>query len=98
MSTICGSGVDGIVWVEGRANNWRKQRNGCISAPHNQKGENFMKKKLLLSMVAVSTLLMVPAIGFTQDKDAEVRTMTGCLSKAEVARAYTAPPETSAPL
>jgi hypothetical protein len=39
-------------------------------------------------MVAVSTLLMVPAIGFTQDKDAEVRTLTGCLSKAEGAHEY----------
>jgi Protein of unknown function (DUF5818) len=47
-----------------------------------------MKSKLLLSMVAVSTLLMVPAIASTQDKDADVRTLTGCLSKAEGAHEY----------
>ena len=47
-----------------------------------------MKNKLLLSMVAVSTLLMVPAIGYAQDKGAEVRTLTGCLSKAEGAHEY----------
>jgi hypothetical protein len=47
-----------------------------------------MKNKLLLSMVAVSTLLMVPAIGFAGDKSAEVRTLTGCLSKAEGAHEY----------
>jgi hypothetical protein len=88
MSTICGPGVDGKVLVQGRANNSRKQRNGFISAPQNQKGENFMKNKLLLSMVAVSTLLLVPAIGFTEDKDAEVRTLTGCLSRAEGAHEY----------
>ena len=50
--------------------------------------ENFMKNKLLLSIVTVSTLLMVPAIGFAQDKDAETRTLTGCLSKAEGAHEY----------
>ena len=47
-----------------------------------------MKSKLLLSMVAVSTLLMVPAIASTQDKSADVRTLTGCLSKAEGAHEY----------
>src|SRR5216684_2172623 len=47
-----------------------------------------MKNKLVLSMVAVSTLLIVPAIGFTQDKGAEVRTLTGCLTKAEGAHEY----------
>jgi hypothetical protein len=52
------------------------------------KGENIMKSKLLLSMVTVSTLLMVPAIASTQDKSADVRTMTGCLSKAEGAHEY----------
>jgi hypothetical protein len=52
------------------------------------KGENFMKNKLLLSMVAVSTLLMVPAGGFAQDKSADVRTLTGCLTKAEGAHEY----------
>jgi hypothetical protein len=47
-----------------------------------------MKNKLLLSMVAVSTLLMVPAIGFAQDKRAEVRTLTGCLSHGDGASEY----------
>jgi len=47
-----------------------------------------MKNKCLLSVVAVSTLLMVPAIGYAQDKGAEVRTLTGCLSKAEGAHEY----------
>jgi hypothetical protein len=53
-----------------------------------KKEKNFMKNKLLLSMAAVSTLLLAPAIGFTEDKDAEVRTLTGCLSKAEGAHEY----------
>src|SRR6266403_2115750 len=53
-----------------------------------QKGENFMKNKLLLSMVAASTLLMAPAIASSGDKSAEVRTLTGCLSKAEGAHKY----------
>jgi hypothetical protein len=47
-----------------------------------------MKTKLLLSMVAVSTLLLVPAIGFAQDKGAEVRTLTGCLTKGDSAHEY----------
>jgi hypothetical protein len=47
-----------------------------------------MKNKMLLSMVAVSTLLLVPAIGFAQDKGAEVRTLTGCLSKGDSAHEY----------
>jgi Protein of unknown function (DUF5818) len=47
-----------------------------------------MKIKLLLSMVAGSTLLLVPTIGFAQDKGAEVRTLTGCLTKAEGAHEY----------
>jgi len=47
-----------------------------------------MKNKLLLSIVAVSTLLMLPAIAFAQDKGDEVRTLTGCLSKAEGAHEY----------
>lgn len=47
-----------------------------------------MKSKFLLCMVAVSTLLMVPAIGSAQDKSADVRTLTGCLSKAEGAHEY----------
>ena len=42
-----------------------------------------MKNKWLLSVLAVSTLLLVPAFGYAQDKGAEVRTLTGCLSKAE---------------
>ena len=48
-----------------------------------------MKNKLLLSMFAVSTLLLVPAIGSSsEDKDTEVRTLTGCLTKAEGAHEY----------
>jgi hypothetical protein len=47
-----------------------------------------MKNKMLLSMVAVSTLLMVPATASSEDKGAEVRTLTGCLSKAEGAHEY----------
>jgi hypothetical protein len=88
MSSICGSGVDEMVYVQERGNNPRKQRSGSVSAPQNQKGENLMKNKLLVSMVAVSTLLMVPAIGFAGDKSAEVCTLTGCLSKAEGAHEY----------
>ena len=47
-----------------------------------------MKNKLLLSMVAASALLMVPAIASSGDKSAEVRTLTGCLSKAEGTHEY----------
>ena len=47
-----------------------------------------MKYKLLLSMFAVSTLLLVPAIGSSEDKDAEVRTLTGCLSRGDSAHEY----------
>jgi hypothetical protein len=48
-----------------------------------------MKNKVLLSMFAVSTLLLVPAIGSSsEDKDTEVRTLTGCLTKAEGAHEY----------
>jgi hypothetical protein len=47
-----------------------------------------MKIKLVLSMVAVSTLLMVPVIGSGQDKGAEVRTLTGCLSRGDSAHEY----------
>jgi hypothetical protein len=55
----------------------------------NQRGGELMKYKLLLSMFAASTLLLVPAIGSSsEDKDAEVRTLTGCLSKAEGAHEY----------
>ncbi len=47
-----------------------------------------MKIKLLVSMIAVSTLLLVPALAFANDKDDEVRTLTGCLTKAEGAHEY----------
>jgi hypothetical protein len=47
-----------------------------------------MKIKSLLSMLAVSTLLLVPAIAFGNDKGDEVRTLTGCLTKAEGAHEY----------
>jgi hypothetical protein len=47
-----------------------------------------MKNKLLLSMVAASALLMVPAIASSGDESAEVRTLTGCLSKAEGTHEY----------
>jgi len=42
-----------------------------------------MKNKLVLSLVAASALLMIPAIASSGDKSAEVRTLIGCLSKAE---------------
>jgi hypothetical protein len=64
------------------------RRGVCLSTLRNQKGEKFMKIKSLLSMVAVSTLLLVPAIAFANDKDDEVRTLTGCLSKAEGSHEY----------
>ena len=47
-----------------------------------------MKSKLLLSVVALSSLLMIPAGGFGKDKSAEVRTLTGCLSKGDSAHEY----------
>lgn len=47
-----------------------------------------MKNKLLLSIVAASALLLVPAIGSTEDKGAEVRTLTGCLSRGDGAHEY----------
>ena len=47
-----------------------------------------MKMKLLLSVVAVSTLLLVPALAFANDKDDEVRTLTGCLSRGDSAHEY----------
>jgi hypothetical protein len=48
-----------------------------------------MKNKVLLSMFAVSALLLVPAIGSSsEDKDSEVRTLTGCLTKAEGSHEY----------
>jgi hypothetical protein len=47
-----------------------------------------MRNKLFLSMVAVSTLLVVPAIGSSSEDKDEVRTLTGCLTKAEGAHEY----------
>jgi TATA-box binding protein (TBP) (component of TFIID and TFIIIB) len=47
-----------------------------------------MKNKLFLSMVVVSTLLLVPAIGSSSDDKDDVRTLTGCLTKAEGAHEY----------
>ena len=47
-----------------------------------------MKIRLLLSMVTLSTALLVPAIGFAQDKSADVRTLTGCLSRGDGAHEY----------
>jgi len=48
-----------------------------------------MKNKVLLSMFAVSTLLLVPVIGSSsEDKDSEVRTLIGCLTKAEGSHEY----------
>jgi len=39
-------------------------------------------------MVTLSTALLVPAIGFAQDKSADVRTLTGCLSRGDGAHEY----------
>jgi len=47
-----------------------------------------MKNKLLLSMVAASALLMIPAVASSGDKSAEVRTLTGCLSRGDSAHEY----------
>jgi hypothetical protein len=47
-----------------------------------------MKNRLLLSVVAVSTLLIVPAIASSEDKGTEVRTLTGCLTRAEGSHEY----------
>jgi hypothetical protein len=47
-----------------------------------------MKNKLLLRIFAASTLLLVPTIGSSEDKDSEVRTLTGCLTKAEGSHEY----------
>ena len=55
-----------------------------------------MKNKLLLSMVAASALLMVPAIASSGDKSDEVRSLTCCLSKAEGAHEYTLTTENGA--
>jgi len=47
-----------------------------------------MKTKLRLSIVAFSSLLLIPAIGIAKDKSAEVRTLTGCLSRGDSAHEY----------
>jgi ABC-type sugar transport system substrate-binding protein len=47
-----------------------------------------MRNRLLLSVVAASALLMVPAIASAEDKGAEVRTLTGCLSRGDGAHEY----------
>jgi len=47
-----------------------------------------MKNKMLLSMVAASALLMLSAIASSGDKSAEVRTLTGCLSRGDGAHEY----------
>lgn len=47
-----------------------------------------MKNKLRLSIVAFSSLLLIPMIGFAQDKSADVRTLTGCLSRGDSAHEY----------
>jgi hypothetical protein len=39
-------------------------------------------------MIALSALLMISASGFAKDTSADVRTLTGCLSKAEGAHEY----------
>jgi hypothetical protein len=47
-----------------------------------------MKSKLLLSVTALFAMFLVPAAGFAQDKSADYRTLTGCLSKAEGDQEY----------
>jgi hypothetical protein len=47
-----------------------------------------MKSKLRLGIVAFSGLLLIPTIGFANDKSAEVRTLTGCLSRGDGAHEY----------
>ena len=47
-----------------------------------------MKSKLKLSIVAFSGLLLIPTIGLANDKSAEVRTLTGCLSRGDSAHEY----------
>lgn len=42
-----------------------------------------MMSKLLLGVAALFAMFVVPAPGFAQDKSADYRTLTGCLSKAE---------------
>ena len=51
-----------------------------------------MKARLTLALVALCGLSFLPAIGASQnetkDKDASLRTLTGCLSKGEKAGEY----------
>ena len=47
-----------------------------------------MKSKLKISILAFSSLLLIPTLGFAKDKSAEVRTLTGCLSRGDSAHEY----------
>jgi hypothetical protein len=47
-----------------------------------------MKSKLKLSIIAFSGLLLISTAGFAKDKSAEVRTLTGCLSRGDSAHEY----------
>jgi hypothetical protein len=72
--------VIATVGTRGDEANLRIQGERMSFCSSESKGENLMKNKLLLSMVAASALLIVPAIGSSGDKSAEVRTLTGfCL-------------------
>jgi hypothetical protein len=57
---------------------------------HTQEG--LMKARLTLELITLCGLSLLPAIGATQnetkDKDASLRTLTGCLSKGESAGEY----------
>jgi dihydroxyacid dehydratase/phosphogluconate dehydratase len=54
--------------------------------------EGLMKARLTLELITLCGLSLLPAIGATQnetkDKDASLRTLTGCLSKGESAGEY----------
>jgi hypothetical protein len=56
------------------------------------KTEELMKARLTLELITLCGLSLLPAIGATQnetkDKDASLRTLTGCLSKGESAGEY----------
>src|ERR1700676_3921607 len=65
-----------------------KARGADADPPLRIKGENFMNCKLLLSIATLSTLLVFPSGSFAQDKSADVRTLTGCLSKGDSAHEY----------
>jgi Protein of unknown function (DUF5818) len=84
------SGISFVVWGQDRRNqSLKKGEWNDFSLLKSKRGGEFMKYKLLLSMFAVSTLLLVPAIGSSsEDKDTEVRTLTGCLTKAEGSHEY----------